>query len=73
MIVYLRFPVSAFATSIVQQALKKKNSLEYLRYHGLPHLDYGAYPSSRLTRRPPSPAAAARGHPSHSHGPGSPD
>ena len=42
-IVYLRFPVSAFATSIVQQALKKKNTLDYLRYHGLPHLDYSAY------------------------------
>ena len=26
-------------------------------------------PSSRLTRRPPSPAAAARGHPCHTHGP----
>ena len=25
-------------------------------------------PSSRLTRRPPSPAAAPRGHPCHSHG-----
>ena len=45
-IVYLRFPVSAFATSIVQQALKKKNTLDYLRYHGLPHLDYGTYPQA---------------------------
>ena len=27
-------------------------------------------PSSRLTRRPPSPAAAPRGYPCHSHGPG---
>ena len=27
-------------------------------------------PSSRLTRRPPSPAAAPHGHPCHSHGPG---
>ena len=27
-------------------------------------------PSSRLTRRPPSPAAAPRGHPCHGHGPG---
>ena len=27
-------------------------------------------PSSRLTWRPPSPAAAPRGHPCHSHGPG---
>ena len=42
-IVYLRFPVADYATSIVQQALKKQNSLEYLSYHGLPHLDYHAY------------------------------
>ena len=27
-------------------------------------------PSSRLTRRPPSPAAAPHGHPCHSYGPG---
>jgi hypothetical protein len=30
----------------------------------------GMVPSSRLTRRPPSPAAAPRGRPCHSHGPG---
>ena len=45
-IVYLRFPVSAFATSSAagaQEAEHARNTLECLRYHGLPHLDYGTY------------------------------
>ena len=42
-VVYLRYPVGDFVTSVVQQTLKKQNSLEYLLYHGLPYLDYRAY------------------------------
>ena len=52
-IVYLRFSVSAFATSIVQQALKKQNTLGTR----LSTCATTGYPTSTKVRRLPCPLA----------------